>query len=520
VDPAAPVCRFCGRSREAGPVGAPGALAPPSGYPSSGLFTTGHPAEMPPPPGFGVAKRRTVNRGPLAALVVMALVVASLAAVSLRGGDSTYPEAWDPRIEPLARFVEQEHGGVFRHPVYVDFVEESSFEATSPPEQGDEAEAQLRDVQAAGMFRALGLMSGELDLGKTTTDMAADAVLAFYDDETKRITMRGTDLDASMRMTLVHELTHAMQDQHLDLGGVRASLDGDQHDGFQAIVEGDAERVAYRYYTSMSDSDQNSIADAESASAEGGASVYDAYPPTLVALFTAPYSLGHPLAELLDTFGDPDAIDQAILDPPHSSEFMLSPFDYIDGPAPQTVAMPAIAADEKEFEKGVMGPLAWYLMLEQRLGEKVALAATDGWGGDSYIAFERDGKVCVRAAIRGDTPEARDHLAATFAAWNAAMGGTAQIRAADDLLFESCDPGAAAKFNPSPDAAYGPLVLPTVRSLMAVGMAGGDVPRDRIQCASHTFAEVLPMEIVAADDGADRVPQEAIDAVRAACVDR
>ena len=51
-----------------------------------------------------------------------------------RSSDRRYPDAWDPRIEPLARFVEKERGAPFEHPVYVDFIDSSTFdESVSSP---------------------------------------------------------------------------------------------------------------------------------------------------------------------------------------------------------------------------------------------------------------------------------------------------------------------------------------------------------------------------------------------------
>ena len=48
--------------------------------------------------------------------------------------------------------------------------------------------------------------------------MLGSDTLAFYDPRTQDVYVRGTDTTApATRVTLAHELTHALQDQHFDL---------------------------------------------------------------------------------------------------------------------------------------------------------------------------------------------------------------------------------------------------------------------------------------------------------------
>ena len=62
--------------------------------------------------------------------------------------------------------------------------------------------------------------------------------------------MRGTTLDVAHRVTLAHELTHVLQDQHFDLTKLQkqacASDTGDPA-AFKALVEGDAVRIQHDY---------------------------------------------------------------------------------------------------------------------------------------------------------------------------------------------------------------------------------------------------------------------------------
>ena len=61
--------------------------------------------------------------------------------------------------------------------------------------------------QFTGLMRALGLISGDVDLFAAFNDFSGAGTLAYYSFEDKRITVRGQRITPAMRSTLVHELT-------------------------------------------------------------------------------------------------------------------------------------------------------------------------------------------------------------------------------------------------------------------------------------------------------------------------
>ena len=67
----------------------------------------------------------------------------------------------------------------------------------------------------------------------------------FYDPDTKKLSVRGDDLtDTDVKLTIVHELTHALQDQHFDLNRLdREVRDSGQSFAEDALIEGDATTV-------------------------------------------------------------------------------------------------------------------------------------------------------------------------------------------------------------------------------------------------------------------------------------
>ncbi len=65
---------------------------------------------------------------------------------------------------------------------------------------------------------------------RSTTPVAA-GTLAYYSFEDKNITVRGQRVTPAMRSTLVHELTHVLQDQNFGIGAMQKKLEKSKDDG-------------------------------------------------------------------------------------------------------------------------------------------------------------------------------------------------------------------------------------------------------------------------------------------------
>jgi len=181
----------------------------------------------------------------------------------VRGGPSFWPAHWDPRIAPITQRDQQLRGLTYTHPVQVRFLSEKDFVklvgGSDSPNAADRAEVE----REAATFRALGLISGKVDLPKVTKQADEAGVLAFYDFDKKEIVVRGTTLDVSHRATLSHELTHVLQDEHFDLRAIehRADRDdlrtGGSSGAMLALIEGDANNVMDGYLKGLSAADRN-----------------------------------------------------------------------------------------------------------------------------------------------------------------------------------------------------------------------------------------------------------------------
>jgi hypothetical protein len=122
------------------------------------------------------------------------------------------PAEWNPEILDLVRFVERERELTFAHPVRVDLLSEDDFAEEVGGEEG---------------------------------------IVGFYDGQ--RIRVRGTELTQGTRGTLVHELTHALDDQNLGIQGAEA-MSPEEQVAYMGLVEGDAVRMEWAYDQTLIDS--------------------------------------------------------------------------------------------------------------------------------------------------------------------------------------------------------------------------------------------------------------------------
>lgn len=372
----------------------------------------------------------------IALMIALMLVMAGVG-VYLSRPDSgpSHPTEWDPRVADIAAFVEGARGARFEHPVYIDFLDVQQFKDEV---SGEKASAEEREAleRAAAMLRAVGLLSGKVDLEAMLNQAASEGYIGFYDPATERITVRGAELTPAVKATLAHELTHALQDQ---LYGLDDLEDADSPAAMRGVVEADAERVEDAYVDSLPEADRAAYEAASESDAEGAN--LDGVPEVLLHTMFFPYTFGPPfLSTVLDDGSD---IEDVYDDPPTSEADLLNPYRYLSKTELDLPDEPDLPDGHEAWEEGSdFGQTMLVEMLSARVGFLPAWKAVQGWRGDRYaISTDRSDKVCVAVNVRFDSEPSAARFSEVAATWAGVVKGTAAQTGAD-VLLRSCDPGA------------------------------------------------------------------------------
>jgi hypothetical protein len=415
----------------------------------------------------------------------------------------TYPKQWDSRVAPYATIAEKQRGLLFLHPVKVRFLPPAAFEKTVTADDTSlDKEARAELDQFTGLMRALGLVTGKVDLFGAVNDVSGAGTLAYYSFEDKRITIRGNAVTPAVRSTLVHELTHVLQDQHFDIGDRLTRLRKAEAKGtsttaasvFDGLIEGDASRVQTRYRASLSARQQKALDAGRKSDSTQVSKRLTHVPEVIITMMTSPYTLGEALVQTVADREGNFAVDELFRHPPKHEDALLDPSRVLAHRRRATeVAAPTLPRGTKSFESGELGAVTWYLMLAERIPLKDALAAVDGWAGDSHVAFRRGGRSCVDLRYAGRSAGDTTRMLSALQVWaSASPGSGAKVRREGRLLrVESCDPGPAGRAGRHASAEAVGLVV--TRAMLATQASKLGVPAAAARCIAGRIIREVPL---------------------------
>lgn len=265
------------------------------------------------------------------------------------------------------------------------------------------------------VYELLGLIPPGYDYVHNVLALYTDQLGGYYDAEQKYYAMASW-LPSAMQMPIaVHELTHALQDQHYDL----LKLVDDDHASSDALmarsslVEGDATAVmldytrslsgerSIRYEASVSGFMMQSVAGAMLSSGMSAA------PSALRGIMIFPYVSGLNFVHRLLRERGYRSVDEAYERLPQSTAEILHPERYVERSfAPETLPAPPpppgvdLVRNEPAFQDS-LGEFLLSTMLSGALPPSTAAQAASGWQGDRVAVYERTaGKVALVWNVR------------------------------------------------------------------------------------------------------------------------
>jgi hypothetical protein len=253
----------------------------------------------------------------------------------------------------------------------------------------------------------LGLLPEGSDIRELAGTIFGEEVAGYYDDEKKQMTLvGGSGQGTEGEITLAHELTHALEDQHFRLGEGEAALD-DETTAHTALTEGTATVAMLdytaRFLTGGVVGRQQILAQLQATNLIESDS---GLPPYLQHSLLFPYSAG---ARFVDAIGTWGPANRALRGRgPLSTEQILHPDKYGAGERPLRVAMPRPPGPGwKKAASGTIGEFDTAELIRSSDSPARAERAAAGWGGGSYALWRNEHArpdYTLNLAWRWDTP--------------------------------------------------------------------------------------------------------------------
>lgn len=259
------------------------------------------------------------------------------------------------------------------------------------------------------------LEPGTTNVSEDVQKNYTEQVMGFYDSEEKKIYVIESGSSVMKKVTLSHELTHALQDQHFDLQKYKSVPTSDEYMTRQSVYEGDASLVQRKYIKTLSSSELEKLRDELDEDVDGGGG--SDMPYYLERMMKFPYYTG---LEFVDSIYDQDGwrgVDQLYSHPPSSTEQIMHPEKYNNEEGPMDVSINQTVANMSVRTEDVMGEFMVNTMMGHYLSNSTADRAAGGWGGDRYRYYNNETDHLSIFKIRWDDQGEADEFANIYSQW-------------------------------------------------------------------------------------------------------
>jgi len=366
------------------------------------------------------------------------------------GGDD--PDPWvsspDPdllrRAAPLVVQLAERAGLPLREPVRIE--RRSREELLGYLRQRLDRDLPDEEAQrTAEAYRLLGLFPPDLDLRELLLAVHAEQVAGFYDPDVKTLYVLDDQPDESLDSLLLHELVHALQDQHVSLDSLTSpSLDNDRRMAARAAIEGHATLVMLAYLGEQRGGGGvpaeelprlDALLRPDSANLSRQFPVLGSAPRIVRETLLFPYSSGAGFVQAVwrATEGRPAPFDGLL---PSSTEQVLAPGRLLDAPGDPPIPVSLIVpVGVSVLLENTLGALETGILLEEIARSAPAgppeggAPAGVGWGGDRWALLE--GEAGARSLLWvsvWDSEEERDAVFDRLSAGSAHFPEALEVR--------------------------------------------------------------------------------------------
>ncbi|HVT97003.1 MAG TPA: hypothetical protein VHE33_05815 [Acidobacteriaceae bacterium] len=318
-------------------------------------------------------------------------------------------------IGPILQFASEDTKLPIRHQVKPHLTTRSEVEKYLLEKMKDDKDAK-RMERSEIVLKKFGLIDADFHLQSFLVKLLDEQIAAYYDSKTKTVNLLDWIAPETQKPVLAHELTHALQDQRVNLDKWQSQTSDDLSHSYaedrrhiasdeddtarEAVLEGQAMAVFVDYSLAPAHRTlRNSpgIIDnlLDTMTDDGDSPVLSRAPLLLQESLLFPYKDGLRFeAALVADSKNPAAAYGDVLDrPPASSYEIMNPHAYEDEVKAPLLNMPdihpVIDAQYSPYDIGVMGELDVRILAELFGGKEMAAALTPAWDGGIYYAAQK-----------------------------------------------------------------------------------------------------------------------------------
>ena len=216
---------------------------------------------------------------------------------------------------------------------------------------------------------------------------------------------------------LVHELTHTLQGQVIDLAGwydeMKEKDDFSPYAGRRSIMEAQADLVQARWESNLDQYDRT-----EMNSQQPNFSCRVELPSYFYIPNELYYSFGSRLVKQINTLGGMEAINKALYELP-TAEQVYEPQKYFSGELYQDIQIEnLVVGDYVLVKEGTIGALDIPFILQDTIGRVASVQAAIGIGGGAWKDYvDSSQQLMMAVKMTGDTPTDLNEIYTAYSAW-------------------------------------------------------------------------------------------------------
>ncbi|MBO6937462.1 MAG: hypothetical protein JJ863_20985 [Deltaproteobacteria bacterium] len=310
-------------------------------------------------------------------------------------------------------------------------------------------------AQASEIYKALGLLPADTDIRDLLEGVLGEQVVGYYDpdqgemvirDDVMATLLRGGPAAEEPEGILVHELVHALQDQHHDLkalyeqdrnndasGALRSLVEGDATLAMVALGAraGDVQRLSQQIAGNVPTLEEMMV---DTAMPQGGMTLSQA-PAIVRATLVVPYLAGLGFCTYWASKGGWAAVERQFEDLPLSTEQVLHPEKSASRERPVEITIPSLddqlgpeGLGTEMIDEDTLGELELAVYFGQGRTSGVHADAAAGWSGDRLRVYRGGpmGAAVVWLTLWDDEDEALEAEAAARHVGQEITGGHVQ----------------------------------------------------------------------------------------------